>query len=287
MTKSNKVKYGLCNVHWAKLDVAEDGTPSYGAYFPWKGAVSLEMEAEGDSSTFYADNTPYSVSISNNGYSGDFESAIVPDQFLREIMGEQYDPNGVQLEDSLVEPAAFALAFQFEGDQKATRHVFYNCKMTRPGVSSKTTEDSKEPATDSTSLTASPLQGLIEGKAITKAKTNANTASDVYDNWFNEVYVSPNENNPVLGSLTVLSQKGVATGDTKLTVTPPISTGNTYVYKTGSNLTLPLYGGDLSSWTDWDGQRELSLANGKDLIIAEVNENKEAKKAGLTTVVSQ
>lgn len=283
----NKVKFGLSNVHYAKLEMDASGKPVFGESKKWPGAVALEMDAEGESTPFYADNIVYYTTVSNNGYSGDFESAMIPDEFSREIMGEYYDPNGVQIENSLAEPSAFALMFQFEGDQKCTRHVLYNCKMTRPGISGKTTEDSKEPSTDSASLTATPLSGLLENQAITRAKTNPNTASDVYNAWFDKVYIPPNDATPILGSLTVSSVVGATDGNTKLTVTPPLSVDHVYVYKTGSGLTIPSYDEDLFLWTSWNGTDDIPATHGADLIVAEVTVEGKARKAGITTVVSE
>jgi phi13 family phage major tail protein len=196
----NKVKFGLRNVHYAKLTVGEDGTPTYAAPTPWPGAVSLGLDAEGDTTPFYADDTQYFVAVSNNGYSGDFESAMIPDDFNESIMGNIKDPNGVQLEDSSVQPEAFALLFEFEGDKNAIRHVLYNCKMTRASVESATTEDSTEPQTETGTITASPLTLPepitmtvgTETKTVTsivKGKTTADTTSTVYQGWYGTVYL--------------------------------------------------------------------------------------------------
>jgi len=196
----NKVKFGLKNVHYAKLTIGEDGTPTYATPVAWPGAVSLSLDAEGDSNTFYADDMAYYVSVANNGYSGDFESALIPDDFNKDIMGAVNDADGVQIEESSVEPGAFALLFEFTGDKNAIRHVLYNCKMTRASVESESTEDSKEPKTETGTITASPLvlpEAVTVGtgetaqtiSTVVKGKTTADTTSTVYTDWYKSVHL--------------------------------------------------------------------------------------------------
>ena len=79
--KSNKIKYNLKNVHVAKMTINEDGTFSYGVPKHIPGAVSLTLDAEGDNTPFYADGIVYFRTISNNGYTGSLEMALIPDWF--------------------------------------------------------------------------------------------------------------------------------------------------------------------------------------------------------------
>lgn len=153
----NKVKYGLCNVHAFPI-TKDDGTETtYGEAIKIPGAVSLSLKAEGSSDPFYADNIAYYVSSSNNGYTGTLEIALMPDDFLIKILGQTKDAaSGLLVESADDKNTAFALAFQFEGDEKATRHIFYNCKATRPSIEGETKADKTEPKTDSLDFTAVP-----------------------------------------------------------------------------------------------------------------------------------
>ena len=101
---SNKVKFGLKNCHYAIATLAADGTVTFGTPVAMPGAVSLSLDAEGDNDPFYADDSVYYMVSNNNGYSGDFELALIPESFLTDIMHETEDANGVIVENKDVEP---------------------------------------------------------------------------------------------------------------------------------------------------------------------------------------
>lgn len=89
-----------------------------------------------------------------------------------------------QIENSEVELAAFALLFEFDGDQKHIRHVLYNCSASRPGIEGKTNEDSKEVQSKKLSLKAVPL-----ANGMVKAKNGNTTDATTYADWYKAVYV--------------------------------------------------------------------------------------------------
>ena len=181
----NKVKYNLKNVHAAILTKGDDGTYTYAKPVAIPGAVSLSLDAEGESNPFYADGVVYFRSTSNNGYSGDLEMALIPEWFRTDILQEEKDSNGVLIERSdITESVYFALLFEFDGDQKAIRHVMYNCTASRPTIESQTKESSIEPGTETLSITADPREdGLV------KSRTGDDTSTATYNNWYKNVYV--------------------------------------------------------------------------------------------------
>lgn len=188
----NKVKYNLKNVHAAKLtESVVDGVTKYSYADPKAipGAVSISLDAEGDSSPFYADGIVYFRSVSNNGYSGDLEIALIPEWFRTEILQEMLDSNGVLVERSdNAESVKFALLFEFDGDVRAIRHVMYNCTASRPSIESETKEDTIEPGTETLSLTADPREdGLV------KSRTGDTTSAETYENWYKTVYIPVEE----------------------------------------------------------------------------------------------
>lgn len=186
---TNKVKYGLSNVYYSvvteSLTTGGDYTYSYATPVPIKGAVNLSLNQNGEQTAFRRDNIDYFVTYSNNGYEGDLEVALIPDSFLQDVMGFQKDTNNILYESTKQVPKAFALLFQFEGDQNARRHVLYNCKASRPRVASQTTDTTISPVTETLSIKASAR--LNDG--VVKASTKLDdTSTTQYTNWFTSVY---------------------------------------------------------------------------------------------------
>lgn len=182
---ANKVKYGLSNCYYA---VYSESSGTYGTPVAMPGAVNLSLDQEGETNKFRADNIDYYVSISNNGYSGDLELALIPDSFRTDVMGEVVDgTNGLQYEAANVNPAAFALMFQFEGDEHATRHVLYYCKATRPTLASQTTEETIEPVTETINITATAINKTVNSTVTPLVKAKCKPTDSAYSTFFTAV----------------------------------------------------------------------------------------------------
>ena len=182
--KKNKVKFNICNVHYALITVDEDGDITFGTPVAMPGAVSLSLEPNGEPSNFYADGYAYYTISNNMGYEGDLELAMVPEGFRTDVLKESLDDNSVLVESANVETANFALLFEFDGDVKKIRHVLYNCSAARPNIESTTNEEEIEVQTETLAITAAPL-----ANGYVKARTGDSTTDTVYTGWYTSVYM--------------------------------------------------------------------------------------------------
>lgn len=242
-SNKNKVKYNLRNVHWAKILIADDGTISFGTVYPWLGAVSMTLDAQGEPTIFYADGIRYYVVNNNNGYSGDYESAMVPLQFRKDILGEFEDNNGVLIENADAPSVPFALMFEFEGDKKGIRHIVYNNTATRPSIGSKTKEDTTEVQTETLTITSSPLYIPALEKSVTKAKTDENTSATTYNNW----YAAPYLPNSVASSVSISGPSSVAAGSTITLVATTVPAEGEVVWSSNDTDVLTVTSGGVVS----------------------------------------
>jgi len=212
-SKKNKVKFNICNVHYALQVAADDGTITFATPVAMPGAVSLSLDANGEPSNFYADGYAYYTISNNMGYEGDLELAMVPESFRTDVLKEELDTNKVLVENANVETANFALLFEFDGDVKKIRHVLYNCAASRPSIESQTNEDEVEVQTETLSLTATPM-----ADGYVKAKTGDDTTDAVYSGWYDAVYVPGAEAvttaNTTKSSGTANSTSGTSTAST-------------------------------------------------------------------------
>jgi phi13 family phage major tail protein len=174
----------ICNVHYAAIAVAVDGTLSFATPVAMPGAVSISLDPNGEPESFYADGVEYYIINNNMGYDGDLELAMIPETFRKDILKEEADANKVLVENANKETGSFALLFEFDGDVKKIRHVMYNCSASRPKIESKSNEESKEVQTETLTIKARPL-----ASGYVKAKTGDETTATVYADWYKAVYM--------------------------------------------------------------------------------------------------
>lgn len=188
MANENKVQFNLKNVHYAVLTEAKTGGTtaySWGTPVAVPGAVNLNLEQQGEITKFYADGIVYYQSPVNNGYEGDLEMARIIDKMLQDVWGMTLGTTSkVLTENANTEAKAFALLFQIDGDADEDCYVLYNCTGTRPAIAAKTKEDTKEPQTQSSTISAAPL-----GNGNVMARTTSETPEATKNGWFDQVFV--------------------------------------------------------------------------------------------------
>lgn len=239
--EANKIKYGLKNVHYAKITETA-GRIVYAVPKPIPGAVSISLPPAGEKSTFEADDSVYFEENVNNGYEGDLEIALIPDSFKQEIFGETVDANGLLVENSDAVQSNFALLFEFSGDKQKTRHILYNCSASRSDVAGKTKGKSVDPQTDKLKLSARPA---LDTKDV---KGKIAQGSPAYESFFSAVLLKNNVINEISDD-SVSFSKSAGDDLTISGITPTanaivnatmdgVSIGGVYLTVSGVNLTI-------------------------------------------------
>lgn len=198
MPNDAKVFYGLSNVHYALATETTYGgvtTTTYGTPKAWPGAVNITLDPSGNPVIFSADNTAYYTIANNQGYEGDFECAMIPDDIRVDTLGNKTDDNGMIVETDHDEVSYFALMFEFNTDKNPNRYVFYKVSLAqRPSIASETVDVTSDLAikTEKVKFKAMPQTDatVIDGVEchLVKAFTGANVDASAYSNFYNAVY---------------------------------------------------------------------------------------------------
>lgn len=182
-TTENKVRYGLKNVHYAVVTTGTDGTVTYGTPVAIPGAVTLSLKHSGDTEKFYADDGDYFYLNNNNGYSGDLEIAMLPASFRTDCLGETLDGTAKTLiENADKQIGKFAFMFEFTGDQKQIRYVYYSCTASRPDVEGESAKDKKSVKTEKLTISATK-----RADGTVRMISTADTPAATYDAWYTKV----------------------------------------------------------------------------------------------------
>lgn len=179
---TNKVKYGLRNVHL--FEVTDTGTAlTYGTPVPWRGATELTLDPNGDALEVHADDILYDKEENNQGYTGKLTMLYLQPEIEALLFGNVENSDGVVVENADNHGSKVAVAFEFSGDKKHVRHILYNVAFSRAGDGSATKSDKIDAQTAEFefSAMADPYDYKIKGKAA--------QGSAKYENWFTSVYV--------------------------------------------------------------------------------------------------
>lgn len=130
--------------------------------------------------------------------------------------------------------------------------------------------------------------GLDHGPEWYSAKITNLSMRTPHDEDMARRYVQVSASAPAeLEALTVQSAAGTAVGATKLTVTPALTSGNSYKYKVSDEETTVEAGQNVRVWKSWDGKSDIVAESGKHIIVAECDKNYEVLKAGSATITAK
>lgn len=191
----NKVRFGISNLHIAFF--AEDSAPKapkWDAPIHVPGAVGFTPEPQSGQYTFRADNMAYYTTLDSDNYTGSLELALIPDAILAEMFGWVLDDLGGLLQVQGGEKKNFALMGQFEGDKSGRRFVYYNVTASIPAEQGTTKAETVTAQTQTMSIAMNPIE-LDEARIGTKYAlpydASAEGNAEVYNNFFDEVYIPP------------------------------------------------------------------------------------------------
>lgn len=130
--------------------------------------------------------------------------------------------------------------------------------------------------------------GLDHGPEWYSAKITNLSARMPHDNDMARRFVQVSVSTPAeLGTLTVQSAAGSTVGTTKLTISPELTSGNSYKYKVSDEETKVEAGQNVRVWKTWDGKSDIEVENGKHITVVECNKDYEVVNAGSATVTAK
>lgn len=287
---------GLSKPYYAIYNWNGTDQPTYsgGGLLGKATELSLSLD-EGDANILYADNGP---AESDNQFTGGSLSVSTDDLLPAPMLGalglvaELMNISGVQTPNAqwLVYDDRQAIPYvgfggiikkRQGGATKWVALVLLKVQFSNPGVDAVTQGETIEWQTPT--LSATVMRDDSVNHRWQLMSTPLDTEADAEAAVKSILGIS---DTPTLGSLTVESVAGATAGTTAITVTPPITYGNHYVYEAEASAELPTAGEDVSGLTPWDGASDITATNGETIVIVEANAANEAVAAGQATVVS-
>lgn len=179
---SNKITFGLRNVHYALATFNEDNW-SFDTPKELIGAQEFSSELVGGTSQVYADDKILHTLVSNSGQTITLKLTELSDEFKKDIFGYIEDKNKNLIEVTNAEVKTFALGYEIQGDTKARRVWYFLCTATPVGQATKSKADSIEANSVSLTITARPIE--INDKEV--IRVIASKGDTNYDTFFDAV----------------------------------------------------------------------------------------------------
>jgi phi13 family phage major tail protein len=155
---SNKITFGLNNVHYALATLSPDGVWSFAEPKALIGAQELSAQVIGGTTDVYADDKVIGTLVSNAGTTLTLKMSELSDDFKKDIFGWEDDVSGNLYEVTNAKTVTFALGYEIQGDAKARRTWYYLCTAAHTGDASKTKSDSPEANSISLTITVRPIE---------------------------------------------------------------------------------------------------------------------------------
>jgi phi13 family phage major tail protein len=155
---SNKVTFGLTNVHYSMATVGENNVWVFSSPKRLIGAQEITTEAIGGSTQVYADDKVIATLVGNAGTSVTLKFSEIDDNFKKDVFGFKTDTQGNLVEVINNETKTFALGYEIQGDIHARRIWYFLCTATPIADGSKTKADSIEANAITLNITARPIE---------------------------------------------------------------------------------------------------------------------------------
>ncbi len=177
---SNKVTFGLKNVHYAVATPGEDDSWTYEDPKKLRGAQELTAEVISGKTDVYADDRILATLVSNSGSNITLKLTEVDDDFKVDVLGYEKDTNGNLIEVVNHRNKTFALGYEIQGDAKSRRVWYFLCTASPISDATKTKAESIEPNSVTLSITARS----IEMGNLSVIRTIAKFGDDNYNTFF-------------------------------------------------------------------------------------------------------
>lgn len=190
---AKKVQFGVKDLTvWALTETTTTTgiTVSYGDAIAIPGTVKIQLDPAGsDATPFYADDSTYWITNGKNqGYTGSFDNALIPEKIRTDLMNYIKDSNNNLVEIDESDTKYFGMAFSKESNDGDIRFVFYKCAFGRLSVNGDTTTDTQSPETETASVTIVPLSKkyTLGGKerTVISNMTSDSTTTASFSAWF-------------------------------------------------------------------------------------------------------
>ncbi|MDY0338268.1 MAG: hypothetical protein RBQ78_00695 [Acholeplasmataceae bacterium] len=155
---SNKVTFGLKNVHYAVATPNEDDSWDFGTPKKLNGAQELSAEVIAGKTDVYADDKIIATLASSSGSNITLKLTELDDDFKVDVLGFAKDSNGNLVEVINHRTKTFALGYEIQGDAKSRRIWYFLCTASPISDNTKSKAESIEPNEVSIDITARSIE---------------------------------------------------------------------------------------------------------------------------------